>query len=231
MDIRFLGIGSAFNPGMENTNGFFVQGEEFYIIDCGESAFGKLWNHPDLKAASRITAAITHLHGDHVGSLASLISYCHYVLRKTIRVLHPLETVVRLLDLMGIERFTYEYVPRLSGETVSFEAVEVTHVDNMICFGYVISGPEGKVYYSGDARYVPEPVIRAFLTGEIKRIYQDAALNPGDHGTHGSLAYLEKTFPPETYGRICCMHLDTDYRSLLKEKGFALAPLYEPDRS
>ncbi|MDR1058318.1 MAG: MBL fold metallo-hydrolase [Treponema sp.] len=231
MDIRFLGIGSAFNPGMENTNGFFVQGEDLYIIDCGESAFGKLWNHPDLRAAFRITVVITHLHGDHVGSLASLISYSYYVLGKTIRVFHPLETVVRLLDLMGIDRFSYEYVSRLSGEAVNFEAVEVEHVDNMICFGYVISGPEGKVYYSGDAKYVPGTVIQAFLKGEIKRIYQDAALNPGDHGTHGSLAYLEKTFPPESYSRICCIHLDTDYRSLLQEKGFALAPLYEPDRS
>jgi ribonuclease BN (tRNA processing enzyme) len=231
MDIRFLGIGSAFNPPLENTSAFFVEGGELYIIDCGESAFGRLWDHPCVKAASRITVAITHLHGDHVGSLASLISYSYYVLGKTIRILHPLETVVRLLDLMGIEHFSYEYLPRLSGEEVSFEAVEVEHVDNMICFGYVISGPGGKVYYSGDARYVPEAVIRAFLKGEIQRIYQDAALNPGDHPTHGSLAGLEKTFPPETYGRICCMHLDRDYRSLLQEKGFAPAPLYEPEGS
>jgi ribonuclease BN (tRNA processing enzyme) len=230
MDIRFLGIGSAFNPGMENTNGFFVQGEDLYIIDCGESAFGKLWDHPDLRTASRITVVITHLHGDHVGSLASLISYSYYVLGKTIRVFHPLETVVQLLDIMGIDRFSYEYVSRLSGETVSFAAVEVEHVDNMVCFGYVISGPEEKVYYSGDAKRVPETIIRAFLNGEIKRIYQDAALNPGDHGTHGSLAYLEKTFPPESYSRISCIHLDTDYRSLLQKKGFALVPLYEPDR-
>jgi ribonuclease BN (tRNA processing enzyme) len=230
MEIKFLGMGSAFNPKMENTNGFFVQGGELYIIDCGETAFGKLWNHPDVGSASRITAAITHLHGDHVGSLASLISYCYYVLRKPVRVFHPLETVVRLLDLMGIERFSYEYVSRLSGETVSFEPVEVEHVDTMTCFGYVISGPEGNLYYSGDAKYVPESVIRGFLEGKIARIYQDAALNPGDHGTHGSLAYLEETFPQETYGRIYCIHLDTDYRQILREKGFALAQIYEPGR-
>jgi ribonuclease BN (tRNA processing enzyme) len=228
MDIKFLGIGASFNPKMDNTNGFFVNGDDFYIIDCGETAFSKLWNHPGFTAASRITVVITHLHGDHVGSLASLISYSYYVLGKTIRVLHPLETVIRLLDLMGIERFCYEYIPQLSGEAVIFEAVEVKHVDNMICFGYVISGPEGKIYYSGDAKYVPEAVIQAFLRGEIKRIYQDTALNTDGHTTHGSLAYLEKTFPPETYSRICCIHLDTDYRQLLTEKGFAPAPLYEP---
>ncbi|MDR1863071.1 MAG: MBL fold metallo-hydrolase [Treponema sp.] len=228
MDVKFLGIGSAFNPRMDNTNGFFMWEDQFYLIDCGETAFGKLWNHPDFKSMSRITVVITHLHGDHAGSLASLISYSYYVLGKTIRVLHPLETVVRLLDLMGIDRFCYEYVPQLSGEAVSFEAVEVEHVGNMSCFGYVISGPEGRIYYSGDAKYVPETVIRAFLGGEIQRIYQDAALNPGDHSTHGSLAYLEKTFPPETYSRICCIHLDTDYRQTLREKGFALPSLYVP---
>jgi hypothetical protein len=229
MDIKFLGMGAAFNPKMDNTNAFFVHGDDFYIIDCGETAFGKLWNHPNFSTASRITVAITHLHGDHVGSLASLISYSYYVLGKTIRVLHPLKTVIRLLDLMGIEGFCYKYIPQLSGEEVNFKAVKVKHADNMICFGYIISGPEGKIYYSGDAQYVPEIVIRAFLGGEITRIYQDTALNPGAH--HGSLAYLEETFPPETYNRIYCIHLDTDYRQILKEKGFALAPLYEPDRS
>jgi phosphoribosyl 1,2-cyclic phosphodiesterase len=228
MNIKFLGIGAAFNPKMDNTNGFFVNGDDLYILDCGETAFGKLCDLPDFTAASRITVVITHLHGDHVGGLASLISYSYYVLGKIIRVLHPLETVIRLLDLMGIERFCYEYIPQLSGEAVIFEAIEVNHVDNMICYGYVISGPEEKIYYSGDAKYVPEAIIQAFLRGEIKRIYQDTSLNPGGHATHGSLAYLEKTFPPETYSRIYCMHLDTDYRQLLMEKGFALAPLHEP---
>ncbi|QQO08602.1 MBL fold metallo-hydrolase [Breznakiella homolactica] len=230
MDIQFLGLGSAFNPAMGNTNAVFTRKDHFYILDCGETAFGRLWDSPDFVGASQVTVALTHLHCDHVGSLASLISYSYYVLGKNIRVLHPLETAVQLLDLMGIERFCYRHVPQLSGggEAVSFESVTVEHVDNMVCFGYIISSPEERIYYSGDARFVPDTVVSQFLEGSISRIYQDTALKNGDHPTHGSLDYLESIFPEKTRNRIFCMHLDSDYRDLLREKGFGLAELYRP---
>jgi ribonuclease BN (tRNA processing enzyme) len=224
MELQFLGIGSAFNPVMENTNAFFRTEKEFYLLDCGETAFGKLWNLEAFTSSSRVTVLITHLHCDHSGSLGSLVSYTHLVLKKEIRVIHPLETVKTLLDLMGIERSAYTWLPSLpQGEAYTFEPVEVDHVDNMRCFAYIISGPEGKIYYSGDAKYIPDNVLASFMEGEIGRIYQDSCLEGGEHGNHGSFACLEKTFPPEKRGRVYCMHLDRDYRRLIAEKGFSVA--------
>jgi ribonuclease BN (tRNA processing enzyme) len=92
---------------------FFTLGDRLYIIDCGETAFGKYWDLPALRKATEITVVITHLHCDHVGSLGSLVSYCFLVLKKRIRIVHPLDTIVKLLDLMGIKRKCYEYLERI----------------------------------------------------------------------------------------------------------------------
>jgi ribonuclease BN (tRNA processing enzyme) len=171
MELTFVGTGSAFNPVLENSNAFFTLGDRLYIIDCGETAFGKYWDLPALRNASEITVVITHLHCDHVGSLGSLVSYCYLVLKKRIRIVHPLDTIVKLLDLMGIKRECYEYLERLPdvpGEPVSFEPVQVDHVDNMVCYGYVISAGEDAVYYSGDATAVPPRVLEAFRAGSTR---------------------------------------------------------------
>ena len=223
MKLTFLGLGSAFNPDMENTNAFFVLENELYLLDCGETAFGRIWNSKALGDCSRITVAITHLHCDHAGSLGSLISYCAIVLKKPIRIIHPLETVRELLELMGIARSAYTWLPSLEAETergVSFQPVEIEHVDNMRCFGYIISDSEKKIYFSGDAKAIPLEIIDSFLKGDLDEIYQDSSFETGDHATHGSFKWLEKTFAPEFRGRIYCIHLDRDYRETIREAGF-----------
>ncbi|MFA6507090.1 MAG: MBL fold metallo-hydrolase [Treponemataceae bacterium] len=230
MDLTFVGNGSAFNPVMENSNAFFTVGDRLYIIDCGETAFGKYWNLPALRNASEVTVVITHLHCDHVGSLGSLVSYCYYMLGKTIRIVHPLDTIVRLLDLLGIKRSCYRYMRELPEgpcEAAGFRAIQVEHVDDMTCFGYVITTPNWTVYFSGDAKSVPAEVVASFAAGRIDRIYQDTSLARSDHPTHGTLADLEAVFPPEVRDRVFCIHLDTDYRPLLREKGFGLVTLLE----
>lgn len=228
MELTFVGTGSAFNPVLENSNAFFTLGDRLYIIDCGETAFGKYWDLPALRNASEVTVVITHLHCDHVGSLGSLVSYCYLVLEKKIRIVHPLDTIVKLLDLMGIKRECYQYlecIPDEPGEAVGFEPVRVEHVDNMVCYGYIITTADDAVYYSGDATAVPVQVLEAFKAGSIRHIYQDTSLVTSDHPTHGTLAYMEATFRKEERKRVSCIHLDTDYRNLLSEKGFSLVKL------
>jgi len=223
MELTFLGIGSAFNPGMENTSAFFIFENELYLLDCGETVFARLWNSRVLVDCSGVNVAISHLHCDHCGSLGSLISYCALVLKIPVRVIHPLESVTQLLDLMGIERSFYTWLPTLDaepGRAVSFQPQEVEHVNNMRCFGYIISGPEKKIYYSGDARFIPAPVVDAFMKGDLDEIYQDTSFMTGLHAAHGSLEYLQQSFAPEFCSRIYCIHLDSDYRETIRAAGF-----------
>ncbi len=107
MDLKFLGCGSAFNPVYGNTSAYFTIGQDLYVIDAWESIFLSLYQKDLLK---NVTFLITHMHADHVGSLASIISYCFYVLEKKITIVYPEKSLWSLLGLMGIDPNAYEAV-------------------------------------------------------------------------------------------------------------------------
>ncbi|HWR11346.1 MAG TPA: MBL fold metallo-hydrolase [Rectinemataceae bacterium] len=231
MDIRFLGTGSAFNPIMDNSNAFFTVGKKFFLLDCGETAFGRIWNLPAYLDCEEVIAIVTHLHADHVGSLGSLISYSHYVTGKKVTVVHPLETIVHLLDLVGINRACYRFQKLRQDETGSLEAgvtikpLVVDHVPDMTCFGYIISDGGESVYFSGDAKSVPDEVVEGLKSGAIDKAYQDTSNRESDHPTHASLSYLEALIPPRFRHKVYCIHLDYDYRDLLLSKGFGVVTI------
>ncbi|MDR2952605.1 MAG: MBL fold metallo-hydrolase [Treponema sp.] len=226
INLRFLGLGAAFYPALKNTNALFTLGGDLYLLDCGETAFAQLRDSPELVKASRIIAVITHLHSDHVGSLATLIAYSRFVLKKNVTVLFPHEDITCLLKIMAIERPWYTWIPAYeTGENISIKAYEVEHVSTLRCYGYLFGLGDEHIYYSGDAKHVPQEIIDLFFEGKVNRIYQDVAIEERNHLTHGSFHELETIFPPETRSRVYCIHLDTDFRPLIKEKGFSLPPL------
>ena len=226
MELEFLGSGAAFNPIMENSNAYFLSGNRFFLLDCGETAFGKIWSLPAYVESEEVVALITHLHADHVGSLGSLISYSYYVMKKPVTVAHPLDTIVQLLDLLGIDRACYRFRKLEEGETADFgggvsaKPLMVDHVANMTCFGYLLSDEVENIYFSGDAKSLPGEVIEGLSSGKIDRAYQDTSNTLSDHPTHATLDYLERLIPEKSRGKVYCIHLDYDYRDLLVRKGF-----------
>ncbi len=226
MHLKFLGTGSAFNPAMHNSNAWFGSGNRFYLVDCGESTFARMWNLPAYAGADEVVAIITHLHADHVGSLGSLISYSHYVAGKKVTVAHPLGTIVDYLDLSGIDRACYRFrqlapgVPNRLDDWVSVTPLEVEHVPDMTCYGYIIEEGGERAYVSGDARNIPEIALRGILDGTIARAYQDTSNRESDHPTHMTLSALEAAIPPDARSRVFAIHLDYDYRDKVRERGF-----------
>ena len=77
-----------------------------------------------------------------------------------------------------------------------------------------------RIWYSGDAKRIPAEILAGFAEGSIERIYQDSGGEAGGESAHAGLAYLEAVIRPSMRGRVVCMHLDYDYRELLREKGF-----------
>ena len=75
MELEFLGIGSSFNAEEDNTSAFFVEGEEMFLIDCGETVYKSLIRNELLENVDTINIMITHTHDDHIGSLGSLVLY------------------------------------------------------------------------------------------------------------------------------------------------------------
>lgn len=87
MDLIFLGRGSAFNTCEGNTSAYFIDNNELFLIDCGESVFGELKERNILNDVSCVNILITHTHSDHVGSIGSLIMYCYYVLKIGVNII------------------------------------------------------------------------------------------------------------------------------------------------
>lgn len=223
MDIKFLGCGSGFNPSMGNTSAYFRIGKNLYIIDCGEDVFSRLIQNSVLDGADEITILITHLHCDHCGSLAILVSYCYYVLGRKATVIHPSRKIVELLDLMGIISEAYTFKCAMAVDIpfqIHIEAVEVRHAHNMECFGYIIKTEDDCVFYSGDAAEIPEKVLYLFIGDFVKRMYIDTSSVSHRPASHGYFGYHREMIPQKLRNRVFCMHLDCDFRDMIRNEGF-----------
>lgn len=60
MNLKFLGRGSAFNPKEGNTSAYFIDNNQLFLIDCGETVFEKLVDSDLLKNIDSINLMITH---------------------------------------------------------------------------------------------------------------------------------------------------------------------------
>lgn len=222
MKLNFLGKGSAFYPVYGNTGAYILRGNELYLIDCGETIFDRLYRKVDLDGIKQVYVILTHLHADHVGSLGTIISYFYCLHGMRIHIIHPEDTVVKLLTLEGIDRERYIYTKTLpkNNAGLTAEAVEVVHAEDMKCYGYILSDQEECIYYSGDAALLPKRILEDFGEGRISRIYQDTSTHSSPHPSHCFYGCLEQWIPDEKRCQVFCMHLDSSCEELLKGKGF-----------
>lgn len=233
MDIRFLGVGSAYNAAQDNTGAFLLRGEDLVLLDCGETNFSLLARYGLLDGLrGHIHVLLTHLHADHAGSLPTLCSYGHYRLQKAVRVIHPSQDAVRLLALMGIPQDQYRYVGGMRAALCGLEvqAVPVRHVPGFASYGYVLDDGRERVYYSGDAGEIPGQVWEEFQQGRISRLYQDVQWVEGEQvpSHHLSFSQLCRLIGPKDRPRVTCMHMNCDYRARAQAMGFAVAAPWTP---
>ena len=226
LNLQFLGRGAAFYPAFGNTNAFFTSQQDLFFLDFGESNFAKVERLFDLKRYRRVYVLLTHLHADHSGSLASLISYCYCVLKFKVYVVHPIPTVVELLRLQGIADFFYHYLPALPEEcSVTAEPVEVRHAEDMRSFGYLLSDGEERIYYSGDAYEMPDCVADALSAGVLTRVYHDVSSKESE--AHCYVQRLEAAVPPPLWSLVYAMHLDCDCIADLRHLGFSVVEVMQ----
>ncbi len=226
MKLKFLGIGAAYNPSWGSNSAFFLMEDQLYLLDCGESAFERLVNRPELAGCRAVNVLVTHLHADHIGSLGSFISYCGHVLEKPVLVATPDATLVTVLDLMGIRPDTYVFrqdftKPFPGGLTIT--PLPVKHVSGMACYGYYLYDGEETIFYSGDSNALPPQVLEGLLTEEITRVYQEATYREGVHAGHCSLEQLCAAVPPDVRSQIVCMHFNEDFLAAVRSAGFSAA--------
>jgi ribonuclease BN (tRNA processing enzyme) len=240
MSLYFLGNGSAFNPALGSTSCCFtdVASRKLLLIDCGPMVYQTLSekkltmlrdddsplsleqvseNTPLLDWVDEVFVFITHLHCDHVGSLAVLCDDLKHKRQKNnlVTIVTGSDSVRNDIDkLLSIQGVVAKYI--LASQLVenfplkSVKADRIKHVPQMESYALTLEFDEGYLFYSGDQN--DPDAIKSFISStfsnKIYRMYIDAAYNGSP--AHMSMRELAEIIPDHLTKKVYCMHCDVD---------------------
>lgn len=252
--LKFLGRGSAFNREDGNTSAYIKTKDSFFLIDCGELVYGEIEKRSLINTDIKdINIVITHLHGDHAGSLSSFIFWCYYKFNIVPNVIYPdLDIMEDFLLMQGTVKNVHYKL--LNGNQVHIKelnlflkSVEVEHCHvyknkktneiiynkpEDICnyyklfksYGYELIFNGKKIFYSGDTG---EYKIKTQLFDEI---YHDCSQYDIKGFPHIGLNTLATKIDLEDRERVYLMHFDNcNLISKAKDLGFNVVEVEEED--
>lgn len=229
MELKFIGRGAAINPLEGNTSAYFVSNDELFLIDCGESVYAPLLALDILGKYKVLNVFITHLHGDHVGGLPSLLVYAYYICKiKVNLVVLDNEYLPKLKNLLSAfnsqpEEYNLISVDDLENKYDAFSKVryvKTVHSRGMDCYSLVFNTNKGLIFYSGDS--AETRIIEDIIASgeEIDKMYVDVISNE-NVPVHIYIGTLAKVIPDNLKHKIYCMHYDSDKDiEMAKELGF-----------
>ncbi|MCR5786221.1 MAG: MBL fold metallo-hydrolase [Acholeplasmatales bacterium] len=221
-ELKFLGVGSAFNLKDDNNSAYYITDDTFILLDCGDRIARKIINYNLLQDVKNVLILITHLHADHISSLETLIDYI-YLLRKDIncKIIYPakqdLETILNL-------EATYEFEilddKNINEFNIRVEALDATHIPNS--YSYLVYTKDFNFYYSGDTNKFNFKALDELKNNKIDMIYHEVSYP--NIPVHTSLDDLCDAIPYEYRNKVTLMHFSDDkLKEASKEKGFNIA--------
>lgn len=212
-EIKFLGIGSAFNVKLGNTSMYVKQDNVLLLIDCGESIFEKILEHNILNNITDVNVLITHLHSDHIGSLSSLIFYCYYKLNIVPNIyFDDKEQLYDILKLMGTkinEHYKLYSTKSCHIDFIDIISLKTDHVKGMNCYSYILNINDKKIFYSGDSTSLSFYKTYNIIKNNII-CFQEVCLPDYKGNVHTSIKKLKENIPISYRENIYCMHIDCD---------------------
>ena len=218
MELLFLGRGSAFNTSEGNNSAYFIDRNELFLIDCGESIFERIINKGLLDDISCVNVMITHTHSDHVGSIGSLIMYCYYVIHKKINIIISNDSLykddlINLIRIFGCTSDMYRivYEDEFDGKYNLFNSIKymkTNHVSQIPSYGILFNTDCGDVYYSGDTSDLDNIIDLINSDVVIDKIYVDATSSDVANNVHVYIGDLYELIPIDLRDKVYCMHVN-----------------------
>ena len=220
MDLIFLGRGSAFNTLEGNTSAYFIDKNELFLIDCGESIFERIKEKNILNGISCVNVMITHTHSDHIGSVGSLIMYCYYVLNIGVNIIVSKDSLYNddIFDLIRIfgctpDMYKVTHVEDYSDKYEVFNSVKfvkTNHVSQIPSYGILFNTDSGVVYYSGDIADLDSVFDLINSDVVIDKIYVDTTSSDVPNNVHVFIGNLNDLIPDSLKNKVYCMHINND---------------------
>ena len=229
--IKFFGRGCAFAD--EHNSAFFYHDKDLILIDCPATSFQKI-KKMNLHKIQNIYILVTHTHGDHTGSVGTILQYAWFILKNPVTIVAPSDEVKNDLQtlLIQIEGCEPKWFNITTADKIRqnwlVSAIPTTHSKTLAgkCFGYHLKIQGNDVIYTGDTAtlspYLPFLHDGAYLYTEISFYKSDVHLHIDD-----ALPILKKL--SENGVKIYLMHLD-DENEILKiiyDTKLKFAPLSE----
>ena len=235
--LKFIGTGSAFNTELLNTSAYIKNNDTLLLIDCGETVFSQIKKLNLLEGVKNVYIAITHLHSDHVGSLATLIEYlnifCDIVPNIILTNDDSNETqeqnITKFLELQAVVEgdFEYTYADMLEDvlpDLIKVELVEIKHSSKLTSYAVELYFKNQTIYYTGDNNDKSYLKSIAKKLKENDLVYADCTNQEYDGRVHVSVKELSDIFNQKQRKQVITMHFDS-YECLAdaKDVGFNTA--------
>ena len=221
-ELKFLGIGSAFNLKDDNNSAYYIINDTFILLDCGDRIARKIINYDLFKNIKKVLILITHLHADHISSLETLVDYI-YLLRNDIdcKIVYPykegLETILKLEATFDFEILSDI---NLNIFNINIVALKASHIDHS--YSYLVKTNNFNFYYSGDTNSFNNIALEELEKNNIDMIYHEVSYP--NISVHTSLDELINKIPFNLRKKVCLMHFsDDNLKELALKNGFLIA--------
>lgn len=218
MNLKFLGIGSAFQTSLYNNCAYFIEDNQLFLIDCGETAFEQLKEQGDFSAIKEIYVVFTHTHSDHIAGLGQLVEHCEKTLNKKLNIIVPSkeedtlkEDIETLLDIFSIPKDKCNFLSSddIKGKFKTFQSMEFLKTKHSPelegkCYSLMFETSEGKVLYTSDS--MDTKYIEELINSDFSKIYTDVTLSIPV--VHLDFNVLKEIVPEEMRNKVYCMHFD-----------------------
>ncbi|MDO4282853.1 MAG: MBL fold metallo-hydrolase [Clostridia bacterium] len=226
--LKFLGMGSCFNPTIGYTSAFYrdKEAKRIYVFDIGGNIFERMIANNLFNGVEKVTIVITHGHSDHVGSLSDTIFYLNIALRIVPDIIYPNKSYMRgRLRDEAVHDDEYHLLAPNECQYFKIKEYRQVHNDLIEAYGYLFELDGKNIYYSGDTHRIQKEPLKMLVDGRLDYMYHEVTKYHNLAHTH--IWNLKERIKPRFRHKVTCMHFDDDeVIEMAREAGFNIPKLY-----